>query len=104
MNNIASREMSVIISISLALCVACMALSHWLTPKNCNLFDNSQRFYQCDNMNERLEDCNACVDDRMVLVAQSIFFLGFGFLLLPVFVSVLRNLQTRSIKQPKLFD
>lgn len=45
-----------------------------------------------------------CVDDRMVSVAQLTFFLGFGFLLIPVFIFGMKKLRNRSDDNVQLFD
>jgi hypothetical protein len=101
MNRNGTREMVLVIAVSLVLFLGCITSAQFLTPRNCNLFDNSQRYLQCDNINI---NCDMCVDDRMVSVAQLTFFLGFGFLLIPVFIFGMKKLRNRSDDNVQLFD
>ncbi len=100
-----NKEKLILMSVAVILFVICLAVSQWIMPENCYLFDNRIKGFLCDGVDlSNPTPCLTCEDDLMVSISQIMFGLGFSFLLIPFLFYGIRNWRNRSDEQLKLFD
>jgi hypothetical protein len=90
--------------VGIALLIIFLVISQAILPENCYLFEYRQIGFLCDGISKNPQPCPDCKDERMVSVAQIIFGFGVVCIFLPVIVPLIRKLQSRPVRQTKLFD
>ncbi len=83
--------------IALVLCIVCLAISQWILPENCLIYEYRQIGLLCDGMDFSNPDpYPVCRDERLARVARIFFVAGWAVLLLPVFIVGIRRWRRTS--------
>jgi hypothetical protein len=91
--------------ITLLLSIFCVIGASWILPKNCSLFESRSNGFRCDGIDvANPKPCPVCEDESILSVAEILFCLGFGFLLLPLVIYGFVAWQNRSAVQSKLLN
>ena len=96
-----TKEILLIIFVSLAVFVGCIFLSQLILPESCNLFDNSPIDYVCIPCSQQSK---SCAHDPAVSVAQLTFCIGLLSFFLPLVIYMLKKRRNRLVERTKFFD
>jgi hypothetical protein len=93
------RRQAIIVFVTLALLLLCVAGAQMLLPENCLLYEYRQVGFLCDAFDANKPDpalCPVCRDEATALFARYVFLFGIAIPLIPLMVWWLRRRRRRT--------